>query len=80
MGFKHSQALTDNQMFVLKFLYGRPKQMARLDEIVAEINLRNRGHIHSVLRGLINRACVRLVSRGLYELAGRGRRYVEGAS
>jgi DNA-binding IclR family transcriptional regulator len=71
------QALTENHVRVLKYLYGQPKQMARLDDMVRGLAFRNRGHVHNALHSLIGKGYVRLVSRGLYELASRGRRYVE---
>jgi hypothetical protein len=71
------QVLRENQIRILEYLYGRPKQMARLDDVVVDLQFKNRGHIYNSVRGLIGKGYIRQVSRGLYELAGRGRRYVE---
>jgi DNA-binding IclR family transcriptional regulator len=71
------QVLTENHVRILKYLYGRPKGQARLQDMVRDLDFRNRGHIHNSLHSLIGKGYVRLVSRGLYELASRGRRYVE---
>lgn len=71
------QVLRQNQIDVLLFLYDRAGQRATLDEIFTMTGLSSRGAGGSRLSGLVRDGYVRKVSRGVYELAPRGRRYVE---
>lgn len=76
-GGLETHSIVDNRVRILKFLYNLPDQCASLDDIVQSIPLNNRGQVYNLIRGLVVKGYIRKVSRGLYELASRGKRYVE---